>query len=108
MTWMNEFDVDSAYSHFSTYREEFPNGYRAVQALDALVEWTNANSDGWPYWTKPSNASQRLQAWLDGWRNRWIANDNDDLSEADLKQALRPIKAFLTKQGADWKEVITV
>ena len=75
--------------------------------MASLVDWTNDNSDGWPYWAKPSNASKNLQhailAELRDVRSGWV---NDDLDPEELGKLLRPIKAFLTRHGADWKEVL--
>ena len=105
--WMNRFDIEEAHRFYDIAGEHFPNGYAAAEALDQLMVWTDNNSDGWPYWSKPSNAAKRLQEWLSGWRKRYVAGDMTDLTDAELSAMLRPIKAFLTRQGADWREVLS-
>lgn len=106
MSWMNQWDVEDALRFYVATEDTFPNGAKAAEALQYLMDWTNDNSDGWPYWSKPSNAAKRLQEWLSGWRQRYTRNDTTDLTDAELSAMLRPVKAFLTRQGADWREVL--
>jgi hypothetical protein len=104
--YMNEFDVTSAVITMDTYREG--TGWdEAARKLASLVDWTNDNSDGWPYWSKPSTASKKLQhailSELDSIRRGFT---NPDLDPEELGKLLRPVKAFLTRNGADWREVL--
>jgi hypothetical protein len=106
---MNRWDVEDALRHYTERpfnNTVQPNAVTAAIALAGLMEWTDDNSDGWPYWTKPSNAAKRLQEYLSGWRKRYVDGDDADLSDAELTAMLRPVKAFLTRQGADWREVL--
>lgn len=109
MSWMNRFDVDDAceiVARETEHGNEFPNLVRAVETLSNLVRWTDENSDGWPYWPKPSRAAKTLQEVV---QSRTAARGCillEDISDTDLTRALRPVKAFLTRQGVDHALVI--
>ena len=60
MYFVNESEVEQLADEFNA--EEFPNLARGAQTLNALMDWTNSNSDGWPYWTKPMKASASVAA----------------------------------------------
>lgn len=107
--WMNEHEVGEMVRMLEDQSTEAPNLYAGARVLEALVDWTNSVSDGWPYWNPPSKAAKTLQQEI---HDRSYAirfgNDRDgtaledlDLSPAMLTKALKPIKAFLTKQGVD-------
>lgn len=85
---------------------QMPVAAMAARSLAALKDWTNANSDGWPYWKKPQAAAKRLLDLLHAADRRAWDGDWTDLDQADLDAALRPVKSFLTRQGADWREVL--
>jgi hypothetical protein len=99
MTWMNEYEVAEAVRRFD---EQTPNLREGAQVLDRLVRWTNNNSDGWPYWAKPKRAANSLMGLLNG-ADRF---DPEDITARQLAVALRPIKAFLTRQGVDHSKVL--
>jgi hypothetical protein len=108
--WMNEHDVEDAVLRYSD--TDTPNLLAGAQILARLVRWTNRNSDGWPYWSKPGNAAKRLMDVLR--ENEYAArfgHDRNgepltDITRADLQRALRPIKAFLTRQGVPHDAVL--
>lgn len=104
--FLSEYDADQAYARF-TADPATPNLGRAADTLVNLIDWTNSNSDGWPYWAKPSRAAARLQdalwASLYAWRG---GDDPVDLTDAQLTAVLKPVKAFLTRQGVAHAEVI--
>lgn len=96
--WLNEMDVQEARNR--ALQDDKPNLQHATEVLDRLVEWTNNNSDGWPYWRKPSAASKRLQeAIYPRYFGAWDKRVEDDITDAELKKAIAPIKAFCTRQG---------
>ena len=64
--------------------------------------WADANSDGWAYWPKPARAARKLQMLLDG-----KSCCSPDVSGAELKAALSPVKAFLTRHGVSHEEVLS-
>jgi hypothetical protein len=99
MSWMNEPNVlDAAERWFD--KEDTPNLHEGAQILARLMRWTNSHSDGWPYWQKPSRAANMLMTVLQE-KRRERFDGPDDLTDAELKKLLSPIKAFLTRQGAD-------
>lgn len=98
MLFMNEFEVDRAVDQYVVGSDDFPNLSAAVQTLDNLVNWTNCNSDGWPYWSAPCKAAKNLQALITG-VDRF---DPKDVTAAEVRKALSPVKAFRTKRGADF------
>jgi len=106
--WMNEHDVEETFDRLSSARPAMPNLTTAASVLDALVAWTNSNSDGWPYWKKPANAAASLMNALHErdyairFGHHRDGSELTDITAAELTQVLRPIKAFLTKQKIDW------
>ncbi len=99
--WMNEYDVEDAFRRWVPLADEFPNLASAAITMTNLVYWTNNNSDGWPYWKKPSRASQKLQDLLTEAEVAFRRSpDVEDISDADYKKALTPIKSFRTKYNA--------
>lgn len=96
MLFMNEYDVQEAEQAFRNDPVLGP----AVLTLRNLVDWTNRNSDGWAYWPKPCRAAKNLQQLLQS-QHRYASNP-DDVTASDVRAALRPIKAFRTRQGADF------
>jgi hypothetical protein len=102
--WMNEYEIEEAVDRFEV--TDTPNLGKAARVLSNLRDWTNANSDGWPYWQKPARAATRLMDLLNRARvERWYV-DSHDVTAAELAKALTPIKAFLTRQGVDHAEVL--
>ena len=104
---LNEFEIETAQLRAA---EDFhrPNLQRAVLTLARLMEWTNDNSDGWAYWSKPVNASTRLQNAIYGryFGSMQFREDFPDISSAEYKAALTPIRKFLTLQGIDHVDII--
>lgn len=104
MAWMNEYEIEDALRLTSMF--ELPHARRAAEILSNLKDWTNRNSDGWPYWQKPARAADKLMTALHSSINASRRGDDVDMTEADLKKAVTPIKAFLTRQGVDHAEVL--
>ena len=102
--WLNESDIEDAVRR--AVAEDMPNAEEGARRLRNLMDWTNANSDGWPYWRKPANAAKTLMdALYARFFGRFDSAPREDMTPEELTAALRPIKAFLTRQGADWREV---
>jgi hypothetical protein len=102
--WMNEYEIEDALR--LTARFELPVARRAAEILSELKDWTNDHSDGWPYWQKPAKAADKLMTALQSAIGASRQGDNVDMTEAQLKAALTPVKSFLTRHGADHTEVI--
>lgn len=99
MRFMNEYEISRALDDYSDHPVLGP----ATQTLAALADWTNRNSDGWPYWAKPCRAAAKLMDLIQGdgtWQAR--ADVNERATPAAYALALRPIKSFRTRHGADF------
>lgn len=104
---LNQFEVEHAEQQLAWSNDFGPNMATAVETLSRLVEWTNSHSDGWAYWSKPTAASKKLQQLIhDRLFGAWDKRTGEDISDAELKAALTPIKSFLTRQGAELAEVL--
>lgn len=98
MKFMNDHEISQTLAHFTFH--DRPNLQRGSAVLVNLRDWANRNSDGWAYWPKPARAARQLMELLS--ERHYVA----DITEAELKTALRPIKSFLTRQGVNHSEVI--
>lgn len=103
-TWMNEYEIEDALR--MTAVEEVANLRKGAETLNRLKDWTNRNSDGWPYWSKPAKAAEKLMTALSAAQTASFRGGVEDLTDAELKKLLTPIKSFLTRQGVDHSEVI--
>ena len=101
MLFMNTYEIDEAVQLFGGH----PVLDAAAVTLRNLRDWTDRNSDGWAYWPKPCRAARRLQLLLLTGRQSYLAGRTSDVTLAQLRDALRPIKAFRTRQGADFEIV---
>lgn len=73
----------------------------ATQFLKALLDYTNANSDGWSYYPKPSRASAKLQAFITAHTGGLGYHPNataDRATIAEFKATLPPIRAMATRE----------
>ena len=100
MRFMNEYEIDD---RARQYREH-PILGPATRTLEALKDCANHNSDGWCYWLKPSRAAAKLMEMVerDG-TARYAHGDRDDVTAAEYRRALSPIKAFRTRTGLDFQ-----
>lgn len=103
MLFMNEWEVEAGLDKY----DEDSNLMEGARTLYRLMRWTNdGRSDGWAYWPKPARAAKRLMELLQSAEDgRRRTGDYTDVTEAELSAAFRPIKAFLTRQGAEYSEV---
>jgi len=106
--FMNEYDVVETLANTADQVDEVPNMYAAARVLHALMEWTNTNSDGWPYWQPPQRAASRITNMFHD-RNYALRFGNardgsplTDITETELLRLFVPVKAFLTKQKVNW------
>jgi hypothetical protein len=100
---MNEDDIDEAVRRYE------PGSNRAylTAVVSALRDWTNGNSDGWAYWSKPYRAANRAMALIESttWEET-MRREQEDATDAEVAAALRPIKAFLTREGVPHGRVL--
>ncbi|HEX6685542.1 MAG TPA: hypothetical protein VF062_22395 [Candidatus Limnocylindrales bacterium] len=101
MRFMNDWDIARAYERYTDHPVLGP----ATRTLANLRDWTDANSDGWAYWPKPIRAAAKLQALITGDGTYAALHDLSRATPAAYRQALTPIKAFRTRQGADFEIV---
>lgn len=106
---MNDYDLASAANRYDP--EVVPNRARLVIIVTNLAEWANRNSDGWCYWPKPCRAAATAIGHIESTAYpEYDRRQREDISDAEMTAALRPIKAFLTRarnQGmADTNTVI--
>lgn len=87
MRFMNDYDIYRA----GQIHERHHVAGRAVRILDAFCHHINGCSDGIGYWRPPLKAAQKLIA---------ICEGRDEVTEAELRKALTPIKSFVTKHRA--------
>ncbi len=97
MRFMNHYDMERAAMTFPP--ETHPNLARANLTVMRLANWADRNSDGWAYWPKPARAANRLMELLQNAHSSELWGQ--DITEAELRKATTPVKAFLTRQGID-------
>ena len=105
MKFMNDWDIESAQRRYDP--SVVPNRHYLANVVSALQDWTNHNSDGWAYWPKPVRAASRAMELIES--TTWEENtrrEEEDATDAEVVAALRPIKAFLTRQGVRYGTVL--
>lgn len=90
MLFMNTWEVDEA----KTKHASHPILAKATQLLADLRDLTNEVSDGWCYWPAPVRAAKLLMQMI---------QENRDPGKNDLKRAVAPIKAFVTREQRQLK-----
>lgn len=90
--FMNDYDLEQARRRFTGLT--MPNRLALVMVVDNLREWTNDHSDGWGYWSKPMYAAGSAMRLIDS--STFLVKE--DITEAEMLKAVRPIKAFCTRQ----------
>jgi hypothetical protein len=98
MLFLNTYEIEEALRRYADHPVLGP----ATQQLAELEEWTNSNSDGWAYWPKPRRAATKLQDLIGTTRAYLDDPERADVTPELYRAALRPIKAFRTRQGADF------
>ena len=96
---MNRYEIEDAVRQYA----DDPVLGPASRTLHNLMVWTNRNSDGWAYWPKPCRAAARLQALIQDAHP--FRHNRTEATVEGYKAALRPIKSFRTRQGADFEIV---
>ncbi len=97
MKFMNDYDIAQARQRYG--RGETPNRLALAIVVDRLAEWTNDHSDGWAYWPKPCRAAAKAIGHIESTAYpEYERRQHEDISDAELRAALSPIKAFLTRE----------
>ena len=104
---MNDFDLDQARRRYG--RGQTPNRLALVMVVEHLAEWTNTHSDGWAHWVKPRRAADGAMSLIDSTAYpEYERRQHEDITDEQMAVAVRPIKAFLTRQKVtpEWRERI--
>lgn len=109
MKFMNDYDLYNARARFT--RGNVPNRLALVLVVDNLREETNLVSDGWAYWSKPCRSAAKAIALIESTAYpEYERREREDITEAEMRAAVSPIKAFLTRHreiySADQRERI--
>lgn len=108
MSFMNDYEIDLALRRFSSSNATTPNRFRLAETVANLAVWADNNSDGWAYWPKPSLAASRAMRLIWSTTNAENqAQEETDATDAETTAALRPIKAFLTRQGVEHAGIVS-
>lgn len=89
MLFMNRWEIAEACHRHASH----PWLSRATVVLAELMRIADDVSDGWAYWPKPARAARKLMELI----------KSGDATEAQLKAACSPIKAFMTRNAKDLK-----
>jgi hypothetical protein len=96
MRYMNDWDLDQARRRYG--RGETPNRLALVMVVDNLRQWANENSDGWVYWPKPCRAASKAIELIESTAYpEYERRQHEDITDAEMLAAVRPIKSFLTR-----------
>lgn len=97
--WANEWEINDWANQWDN-PEVYPVIAPAVRYLCEFVNMVNHSSDGWPYWRPAGKAAGRLCHLL------YLADLTERtgrvtlISQADVKVAVMPMKAFITRNQA--------
>lgn len=94
--FFNEYEIQEMAHRAQTNPELAPFGKIALR----YVEIVNSNSDGWAYWKAASKSAARFLQSLHKLTMPHHYRYNESMpTTADLRKALSPMKALLTKRG---------
>lgn len=100
MRFMNQHEITNAVEQYVHHPILGP----ATRTLHNLEVAADQNSDGWAYWPKPARAAARLMEMIvrDGTAQYRYDDVRDDVTVAEYRKALAPVKAFRTRSGIDF------
>jgi hypothetical protein len=107
MLYMNDYDLTNARYRF--IRASCPNRLALVMVVDRLREWADDHSDGWHSWSQPARAAKKAMEHIESRTNAENqAQENSDITTAQMLAAVTPIRSFLTrcKASPEEKELI--
>lgn len=97
---MNQYDIEL----LARNRHACPNVQKAVGLLYRLLQYVNNNSDGWAYWSSPSQASEKLQELLKARCGNLWYDTTGTITEAELRKVVTPIKRMAMLQREKQKK----
>lgn len=93
---MNSYDITEAIFRFGLCA---PNRAHVARVVRNLAAWADENSDGWAYWPAPKRAAQlAMDEIVSRTTMENVAQEQRDLTDAQVRRVLGPIKAFCTRQ----------
>lgn len=107
MLYMNDYDLLVAEQRFS--RGRTPRRADLARVVLRLAYYADENSDGWAYWPKPARAARKAMEAIQSTTSAANAEQEaSDITEAERRAALAPIKAFLTRQNVSqhWRTYV--
>lgn len=93
MMFMNEPEIKGA----AQAQHDCPNVRKGVWLLLKLMQAVNAQSDGWPYWSAPVKAAEKLMTLLQTAGNLAYGT-HGKIETAALRKAITPIRTMATHQ----------
>jgi len=101
----NRHDITDWVDRYGEY--DVPNLGTAALTLQRLQEQVDSMSDGWGYWRAGTAAGGRLVAALQVADVQYRrGGELRDLTDAELKRALIPVKSFLTRHHVAHSDVL--
>ena len=98
MKYMNGYDIAQALRRYG--RGRTPNRLALTTVVANLCHETNRVSDGWCYWPKPCRAAAKAIALIESTAYpEYERRQREDITDAELRAAVRPIKSFLTRHA---------
>ena len=93
--YMNDYDIQMAQQILGSDPVLGP----AVRFLDEFRNEVNEHSDGWAYWSAPLKAAAALMTLIQAGVNARREGKAHGVTVENLKRAMAPIKAFMTRRG---------
>lgn len=97
--FLNQYDVEQ----MAGQQHADLNVRKGVRLILRLMQATNDQSDGWAYWSPPSKSIEKLVQLLQTAGNLMYGT-RGSISDADLRKAVSPIRAMVTRQRAKQKQ----
>jgi hypothetical protein len=95
--YLNASEMDQAVSRF--IKATKPNRLALALVVRNLAEWADEHSDGWAYWQAPRRAANEAMGHIESTTNAAnVRQDTHDITDEQMRAAVKPIRAFLTRQ----------
>jgi hypothetical protein len=95
LLYMNDYDIQMAQQILGSDPVLGP----AIRFLNEFRNEVNEHSDGWAYWSAPLKAAAQLMTLIQTGVNARREGKAHGVTVDNLKRAMAPIKAFMTRRG---------
>jgi hypothetical protein len=99
LLYMNHHDIAQALERYADHPVLGPASF----TLTAVANAADHNSDGWAYWPKPVRAARQLIELIGSTRDYLDDRQRPDATPERLERAYRPLKAFRTRTGIQFR-----